>query len=593
MSDTIETRWERHNDAGCRYFSQGDYPQAEEAFVAALREATALGVDNPRLASSLNNLGQLKYKQRDFAQAETLFRRALGIRERALGSDHPGVVQIVNNLAALCYARGEVTSAEELFRRALSASEARLGSDHPDLAVPLNNLARLHFRRGDHGAAAPLLLRLLAIKQAVLGDSHPELAAILTTLARVRSGEGQHDAAEDLTRRALAIRERSLRADDPAIAATLEALADIAALRGNAGEELAALERALAVRSAGAADPADDSVAALRSRVERCRRAGSGNAMPPAAALTAADAQGHAPAVGLAAGGAGISRFAPAASAPGMHGPNSMAEPATSRPARSQESPAPVAMWVSTEPASGPSASELAVASMPAAREHLAPESHGSWLEAIERVADSQHEPGAAHTHATPATHAASTAGPVALAATPAATVDHKPYEPVEWRRRSRGRTPILLAAVALLAVVVGAWWAYGRWSAERSATGVADAPAEFTEAPTPVLGAATPARPAGDISSESASDPARARAVTPEPEPARAAAGAVQATSRSGSRPGARAAVDAPAVEPTLEAPRALPRVNLERVTRTIEAGRKRLDSLNRVDPATPFQDP
>jgi hypothetical protein len=63
MTDSIESRWEAHNEAGRRYFSQGDFPNAEQAFVAAIREATALGGDNVRLASSLSNLGQLKYKQ--------------------------------------------------------------------------------------------------------------------------------------------------------------------------------------------------------------------------------------------------------------------------------------------------------------------------------------------------------------------------------------------------------------------------------------------------------------------------------------------------------------------------------------------------
>ena len=144
MTDTIEARWEAHNEAGRRYFSQGDYPNAEQAFVAAIREATALGGDNVRLASSLSNLGQLKYKQKDLAQAEALFRRSLAIRETVLGPEHFGLVQNLNNLAALHYARGELEQAEPLFRRALTISEKALGEDHADVAVTLNNLARLY-----------------------------------------------------------------------------------------------------------------------------------------------------------------------------------------------------------------------------------------------------------------------------------------------------------------------------------------------------------------------------------------------------------------------------------------------------------------
>ena len=93
MNDTIETRWEQQNEAGRLSFTDGDYARAEQSFLAAIREATQLGADNVRLASSLSNLGQLKYKQKDFAQAEALFHRALAIRERVLGPEHFGLVR--------------------------------------------------------------------------------------------------------------------------------------------------------------------------------------------------------------------------------------------------------------------------------------------------------------------------------------------------------------------------------------------------------------------------------------------------------------------------------------------------------------------
>ena len=267
MTDTIEARWEAHNEAGRRYFSQGDYPNAEQAFVAAIREATALGGDNVRLASSLSNLGQLKYKQKDLAQAEALFRRSLAIRETVLGPEHFGLVQNLNNLAALHYARGELEQAEPLFRRALTISEKALGEDHADVAVTLNNLARLYFRRNDFKNAAPLLLRLLAIKQEALGASHPEVAAILTSLAKVRYAEGEYDAGEQLARRALGIREKIHVPNDPAIATALETLAEICGARGKRDEEMDLRTRALAIREAsmGADHP---TVAASRATLE-------------------------------------------------------------------------------------------------------------------------------------------------------------------------------------------------------------------------------------------------------------------------------------------------------------------------------------
>ncbi|HEY2896745.1 MAG TPA: tetratricopeptide repeat protein [Gemmatimonadaceae bacterium] len=280
MNDTIETRWEQENEAGRLSFTDGDFARAEQSFLAAIREATKLGADNVRLASSLSNLGQLKYKQKDFAQAEALFHRALAIRERVLGPEHFGLVQNINNLAALHYARNELDQAEPLFQRALGISQQHLGEAHPDVAVTLNNLARLYFRRNEYTSAGPLLERLLSIKEQALGTSHPEIAAILTSLAKVRLHQRDYDGAEAFARRALEIREKLKLPNDLAVATALETLAEINGARGHADEEIRHRERALAVRS-GAMGPDHPLVVAARTLLESRRAARSQATQPP------------------------------------------------------------------------------------------------------------------------------------------------------------------------------------------------------------------------------------------------------------------------------------------------------------------------
>ena len=265
MSETTEARWEQHNEAGCRYFGQGAYAEAEQEFAAAIREATALGSESLRLASSLSNLGQLKFRQRDFAEAEQLFRRSLAIRERALGSDHYGVVQSLNNLAMLYYSRGELDAAEPLFRRALDLSERHLGGEHPDVATSLSNLARLLFRRNDFASAAPLLSRLLVLKETERGATHPEVGAILASLAKVRCAQHHYEAAEPLARRALSIRERTVAPDDPVLASSLHLLADICKARGNHDEERLLRAREHAVHSGGTSGAGNDAHGAASS----------------------------------------------------------------------------------------------------------------------------------------------------------------------------------------------------------------------------------------------------------------------------------------------------------------------------------------
>lgn len=253
MTDSVEARWERHNEAGKRLLGAGEFAAAEQAFIAAVREATLLGADNERLATSLSHLGQLKTRQKEFAQAEALFRRALAIRERVLGKDHPSLIPAINNLASVQAAAGNVAQAEPLFRRALELNDRAFGQQHASAAAPLNSLARILFRRNDYAAAAPLLTRLLAIKEEALGANHPEVAAILTSLARVRTAEGDHAAAEQLARRALAIREQTESANSPVIATSLDTLAEVCAARGKPDDAMQLRARAQAIRGPAAA----------------------------------------------------------------------------------------------------------------------------------------------------------------------------------------------------------------------------------------------------------------------------------------------------------------------------------------------------
>ncbi|MBK5187648.1 MAG: tetratricopeptide repeat protein [Gemmatimonadaceae bacterium] len=234
MAVSTEERWKEHNETGRRHFERAEFAEAEQAYVAALRQATLLG------AVTLTELGQVAFSLRDFQQSESYFRRALTIREQALGTESVELMQALNDLAAPYYARGEMEQAERLYRRALTIGEAQLGDLHPDLTVSLSNLARLHQRRADWRAAAPLLGRLLAIKQRTLGETHPHAISLMLAVANARSSLGEHEVAEELVRRALTLQERA-QAGDAEIVRSLAALSKVYMASGKAqlGSEVA------------------------------------------------------------------------------------------------------------------------------------------------------------------------------------------------------------------------------------------------------------------------------------------------------------------------------------------------------------------
>ena len=135
------------------------------------------------VAFNLANLAERYKDQGKYAKAEPLYRRLLGIREKALGPDHPDVAACLNNLAGLYRAQGKYAKAEPLYRRLLGIREKALGPDHPDVAACLNNLAGLYRAQGKYAEAVPLYRRSLGIWEKDLGPDHPDVATSLHNLA--------------------------------------------------------------------------------------------------------------------------------------------------------------------------------------------------------------------------------------------------------------------------------------------------------------------------------------------------------------------------------------------------------------------------
>ncbi len=79
--------WQTHMAAGDKAYQQGNHPEAEKQLVAALKEAEGFGPQDPRLATTLNNLALLYDDQGKYAEAEPLYQRSLAIVEKALGAD--------------------------------------------------------------------------------------------------------------------------------------------------------------------------------------------------------------------------------------------------------------------------------------------------------------------------------------------------------------------------------------------------------------------------------------------------------------------------------------------------------------------------
>jgi len=180
----------------------------------------------PESWKTLNTAGMLAYKEQNFAVAKEMFHRALNVLGGTNELD-PRVATTLNNLGATHEALGEYEQAELRYRHALTMIETIQGSDHPDVVVGLNNLASLYFSQRAFAKAEPLWQRSLSISESFLGDTHPHLIQTLVTLGLVTQAQKKFDRAESYYIRAIQIGKRSLGAEHPSLIPLYERYASL------------------------------------------------------------------------------------------------------------------------------------------------------------------------------------------------------------------------------------------------------------------------------------------------------------------------------------------------------------------------------
>lgn len=156
-----------------------------------------------------------------FAEAESLYLRALFTREQVLGPDHFDNARTLELLAALYRKHRRYEGAETLYRRALSVRQTHLGSGHPDCGLSLRVLTETLLMQDKVDEAEPLLKEWLAIVERTLGNKHSERAEILVRMAKVAESRGQHQHQLDLLQEAVTIRHGAFGTEHPTFAVTL------------------------------------------------------------------------------------------------------------------------------------------------------------------------------------------------------------------------------------------------------------------------------------------------------------------------------------------------------------------------------------
>jgi len=225
LSDQSELRARVLNGLGNVRYAQARYGEAEDYHRQALDiQEKAVGKEHADTATFLNNVGIDCFAQRRYREAESCHRQALDIRETALGPEHPDTAASLDCLGTDCSAQGRYGEAEGYHRQAFVFREKVLGKEHPDTARSLSNLGIDCNCQGRYGEAEGYQRQAFVLREKVLGKDHPDTACSLNNLGSDCNAQGRHGEAEGYHRRALAIREKVLGPEHSDTAESLNSL---------------------------------------------------------------------------------------------------------------------------------------------------------------------------------------------------------------------------------------------------------------------------------------------------------------------------------------------------------------------------------
>jgi len=128
----------------------------------------------------------VRTERRDFASAETLYRRALAILETAYGSEDPRIAGPLANLARLYRTSERWDDAATLYLRLAGVFERVLGADDFHVAMTLDHVAEAYAAQGRYAEAEHFYGRVVAILAPRLGSDHSLVQEVLAKQARAR-----------------------------------------------------------------------------------------------------------------------------------------------------------------------------------------------------------------------------------------------------------------------------------------------------------------------------------------------------------------------------------------------------------------------
>jgi len=255
--------WQKLNGEANAACGRGDFQSAEKLFGQALEEARKSGKNDPMLAMSLNNLGNIYCNEGKYKDAHPILQESLTVLKALVGANNINVATGLNNLANCELGEGDAKAAEAHYRSALAINEKSTDPKRSILATlnGLTNVLIAENRLSDAKAFAQQALTFV--------EKHPEQdvasqANAYSQSAGVYVGLNDLKTAEPLLRKAIALDEKAFGRSSRQFTVDTNNLAALKQRQGN-GQEASKLYEQAASTANTAGATQEGKIASLSS----------------------------------------------------------------------------------------------------------------------------------------------------------------------------------------------------------------------------------------------------------------------------------------------------------------------------------------
>jgi len=184
---------------------------------------------------AINNLGDVLLLQKEYAEADALFRRAQALPPLPPGQEASSAnAVLLANRGYAAHGLGDLEAAEDFYRQAIAELESLHPDGSPELAMALSNLALVLDERDLPAQSFELLKRAAAMRERAFPGGHPTLSTQWAGLAQRAMALGDAEFALEAARKGADVAARVMDPSDPLAIYAQYMLADTLLFAGDA-----------------------------------------------------------------------------------------------------------------------------------------------------------------------------------------------------------------------------------------------------------------------------------------------------------------------------------------------------------------------